>query len=127
MNKRITAMLIAAALSSVAAKGFADDVNATGNDNNVVKHPINAYNNHEVKEDIQDSQENAQKAKESKATYKQAKADYEKALKANGANSEVTKEAKSRKEDAYKDMCKYNKKTADANRELKKDEISAHQ
>ena len=126
MNKRIAALIVAATLSAASAKVWANDVNATGNDNNPVTHPINAYNNHEVKEAMEDGQENAQKATEAKAAYKEAKSNYEKSLKTNGADSDVTKEAKSRKEAAYKDMRKYEKKTTEAHRELKKEEIEAH-
>jgi hypothetical protein len=120
-------LVLMAALAGVGAGCWADDVNATGNNNDPVKHPINAYQNHEVKEDIKDSQENSQKAAEAKATYKQAKADYQKSLKANGAKSDVTVSAKKRMNEAHKEMRKYNKKTAEANRETRKDEIKAHQ
>jgi hypothetical protein len=127
MNKRITSLMFAAALMAAGTGCWADDVNATGNNNNPVEHPINAYNNHEVKSDMKDSQENSQKAAEAKATYKQAKADYEKSLKESGADSQVTKDAKSRMDDARKDLQKYNKKTAHANQEMKKDEMKAQQ
>jgi len=116
-----------AALVVPGMRAWADDINATGNNNNPVTHPVNAYNNHEVKEDMKDSQEGSQKAAEAKATYKQAKEDYEKSLKANGANSQVTKDAKKRMHDAHMEMRKYHKKTAKANQELKKDETKAQQ
>lgn len=127
MNKRIAALLLAAALAPVAMNGWADDANATGNNNDPVKHPVNAITNHEVKSDMKDSQESSQKAAEARKAYKQAKADYEKALKENGAGSDVTRAARKRKDEAYHDLSKYNKKTAEANRELKKDESKAQQ
>jgi len=64
---------------------------------------------------------------DTKATYKQAKADYEKSLKDNGAKSDVTLAAKKRMNEAHKEMRSYDKKTADANQETKKDEIKAQQ
>src|SRR3954466_13866814 len=105
MKKLMTSLLLAA---TMIAPGLmrADDTNATGNNNNPMAHPVNAYTNHEVKEDMKDSQQSSEKAKESKATYKQAKADYEKALKDNGADSAVTKDAKKRMQEARKDMNK---------------------
>jgi hypothetical protein len=106
---------------------WADDTNATGNNNSPLAHPVNAYTNHEVKEDMKDSQVNSQKAAESKAAFKQAKADYEKSLKDNGADSQVTKDAKNRMHNAHKEMRKYNKKTAKANQDLKADETKAQQ
>ena len=115
-----------AALAGPTMACWADDTNATGNNNNPVEHPVNAYTNHEVKEDMKDSQENSQKAAEAKATYKQAKTDYEKSLKDNGADSPITKTAKDRMHDAHKEMHKYNKKTMKANKEMKDDEIKAH-
>ena len=124
--KEMKVLLVAAALLSACAYCRADSANATGNDNDPLKHPVNAYNNREVKEDMADSQQYSQKAKESKAAYKQAKADYEKSLKANGAESDVTKSAKKRMNDAYQDMEKYSRKTREENAELKKDEINAH-
>jgi len=127
MNKKITTLILMTALASPGIAVRADDTNATGNNNNPVTHPVNAYENHEVKSDMKDSKENSQKAAEAKATYKQAKADYEKSLKDNGPDSSVTKAAKDRMEDARKDMQNYNKKTAKANHELKKDESKAQQ
>jgi hypothetical protein len=127
MKKTMTSLILMAALLAPGMRGWADDTNATGNNNDPLKHPVNAYTNHEVKEDIKDSQEYSQKAAEAKATYKQAKADYEKSLKDNGADSQMTKDAKKRMDAAHKDMKKYNKKTAEANQETKKDEIKAHQ
>lgn len=127
MNKKMASLILLVSVAGAGMGCWADDTNATGNNNDPVKHPINAYRNHEVKEDIKDSQENGQKAEEAKAAYKQAKEDYEKSLKANGANSPVTVDAKKRMRDARKDMTKYGKKTADANRETRKDEIKAHQ
>jgi len=128
MNKKImTSLILAAAMVVPGLSCWADDINATGNNNNPVTHPVNAYNNHEVKEDMKDSQENSQKAAEAKATYKQAKADYEKSLKTNGANSQVTIDAKKRMHDAHVEMKKYSKKTSKANQELRKDETKAQQ
>ena len=106
---------------------WADDTNATGNNNDPLKHPVNAYTNHEVKEDMKDSTENGQKAADAKATFKQAKADYEKSLKDNGADSQTTIDAKKRMHDAHKEMRKYNKKTTKANQDLKADETKAQQ
>ncbi len=127
MRNKLMGLVVMAGLMSFGMGCWADDTNATGNNNNPVKHPMNAYTNHEVKEDIKDSQENSQKAAESKATYKQAKADYEKSLKDNGAKSDVTLAAKKRMNEAHKEMRKYNKKTTAANKETRKDEIKAHQ
>jgi len=128
MNKKImTTLLLAVAMVAPGIRSWADDINATGNNNNPVTHPVNAYNNHEVKEDMKDSQENKQKAAEAKADYKQAKADYEKSLKTNGATSQVTIDAKKRLHEAHVEMKKYSKKTSKANQELKKDETKAQQ
>jgi hypothetical protein len=127
MNKKMTSLILAAALMAPGINCWADDTNATGNNNDPIKHPVNAYTNHEVKEDIKDSQVNSQKAAESKAAFKQAKADYEKSLKDNGADSQVTKDAKNRMHDAHKEMRKYNKKTAKANQDLEADETKAQQ
>jgi hypothetical protein len=127
MSKKMTSLFLAAALAGAGMVCWADDTNATGNNNDPLKHPVNAYTNHEVKEDIKDNQENSQKAAEAKAVYKQAKADYEKSLKDNGADSPVTKDAKKRMHDARKDMHTYNKKTSKANQNTKDDEIKAHQ
>jgi hypothetical protein len=127
MNKKITSLALTAALIGCGLVCQADSANATGNDNDPMRHPVNAYNNHEVKSDMKDSQQNSQKADEAKAAYKQAKSDYDKSLKENGANSSVTKDAKKRMMDAHKDMQKYRQKAADANRDLKKDESKAQQ
>ena len=127
MNKKMTSLILMAALMAPGMGCWADDTNATGNNNDPLKHPMNAYTNHEVKEDIKDSQENSQKGAEAKATYKQAKADYEKSLKDNGADSPVTKDAKTRMHNAHKAMRQYHKKTMKANQETKADEIKAHQ
>ena len=127
MNKKKTGLILMTALLAPGLGCWADDINATGNNNDPLKHPINAYTNHEVKKDMKDSQENSQKAMEAKAVYKQAKIDYEKSLKDNGADSQVTKDGKKRMQDALKEMRNYNKKTAKANKELRKDEIKAHQ
>ena len=127
MNKRMTSLIVMAAFLGGGSRVWADDMNATGNNNNPVTHPVNAYENHEVKEDMKDSQENGQKATEAKAAYKQAKSDYEKSLKDNGADSQVTKDAKKRMHEAREDMHKYNKKTMKANKELKEDEKKAQQ
>ena len=127
MSKRITSLILMAALVGPGIGCWADDTNATGNNNDPMTHPVNAYTNHEVKEDMKDSQENNQKAMEAKAAYKQAKMDYEKSLKDNGADSQVTKDAKTRMHDAHKEMHKYNRKTAKANEEMRKDEMKAHQ
>jgi hypothetical protein len=127
MNKKMTSLVLMAALMLPGMRCWADDSNATGNNNNPVEHPVNAYTNHEVKSDMQDSTENAQKAAESKAAFKQAKADYEKSLKDNGASSQTTIDAKKRMHDAHAEMRKYNKKTMKANQDLKADETKAQQ
>src|SRR5258708_26061073 len=127
MNKTMASLILMTALVVPGTGVWADDTNATGNNNNPITHPMNAYNNHEIKEEMKDSQMNSQKAEESKAAYKQAKENYEKSLKDNGADSSVTKDAKSRMDDARKDMRKYNKKAMKANKELKEDEMKAHQ
>ena len=127
MNKKMTSLILMAALMAPGIGCWADDTNATGNNNNPVEHPVNAYTNHEVKADMQDSTENGQKAADSKAAFKQAKADYEKSLKDNGADSQVTKDAKKRMHDAHKEMRKYNKKAMKANQDLKADETKAQQ
>ena len=127
MNKHIASLILTAALVGPGMACWADDTNATGNNNNPVEHPINAYTNHEVKEDMKDSKENSQKAADAKAAFKQAKADYQKSLKDNGADSQVTKDAKTRMHNARKDMHKYKKKTAQANQSMKKDEAAAQQ
>ncbi len=127
MNKRITSLALMAALIGSGFVCRADNTNATGNDNNPVEHPVNAYTNHEVKSDMQASQEDSQKAADAKAAYKQAKSDYDKSLKDNGADSQVTKDAKDRMMAARKDMHKYSKKAASANSDLKKDETKAQQ
>jgi hypothetical protein len=116
-----------AALVAPGISCWADDTNATGNNNNPVEHPVNAYTNHEVKADMADSTEYAQKAADSKAAFKQAKADYDKSLAANGANSQTTIDAKKRMHDAHVEMRKYNKKTVKANQDLKADETKAQQ
>jgi len=127
MNKKMTSLILMASIMGTGMGCWADDTNATGNNNNPVEHPVNAYTNMEVKGDIKDSQENSQKAAEAKVAFKQAKADYEKSLKDNGADSQVTKDAKKRMHDAHKEMHKYNKKTAVANQDTRDDEIKAHQ
>ena len=127
MRNKLMSLVMTAAMVGLGAGCWADNTNATGNNNDPVKHPVNAYRNHEVKEDIKDSQENGQKAAESKASYKQAKEDYQKSLKENGAKSDVTVAAKKRMNEAHKDMRKYNKNAAAANKETRKDEIKAHQ
>ena len=127
MNKKMTSLILMAALMAPGMGCWADDTNATGNNNNPVEHPVNAYTNHEVKADMKDSTEYGQKAADSKAAFKQAKADYEKSLKDNGADSQVTKDAKTRMHDAHKEMHKYNKKTMKANQDLKADESKAQQ
>src|ERR1035441_9747235 len=127
MNRKMTSLIVMAALMSPGMGCWADDTNATGNNNNPVEHPVNAYTNHEVKADMQDSTANGQKAADSKAAFKQAKADYEKSLKDNGADSQVTKDAKERMHTAHKEMRKYHKKAAKANEDLKADETKAQQ
>jgi hypothetical protein len=127
MSKRIASPVVMAAFVSAGTGVWADDTNATGNNNAPLSHPINAYTNHEVKEDMKDSQENSQKAAEAKATYEQAKADYEKSIKDNGAKSDITIASKKRMREAHKDLRKYSQKTANANQELKKDEVKAQQ
>src|SRR5450755_3694155 len=119
MNKKMTSLILMASIMGTGMGCWGDDTNATGNNNNPVEHPVNAYTNHEVKEDIKDSQENSQKAAEAKAAFKQAKADYEKSLKDNGADSPTTKDAKKRMHDAHKQMRKYNQKTGKANEATK--------
>ena len=125
MNKKMTSLILAAALMAPGMSCWADDTNATGNNNSPLAHPINAYSNHEVKEDIKDSQEHSQKAAQAEADYKQAKTEYEDSLKANGADSQTTKDAKSRMKKAHHAMNKHNKKTAEANTELRKHEAQA--
>jgi len=88
MNKKMTSLILMAALIAPGMSCWADSTNATGNNNDPLKHPVNAYTNHEVKEDMKDSQENSQKAADAKASYNQAKTDYEDSLKANGAESQ---------------------------------------
>src|ERR1700680_1854174 len=127
MNKKMTSLILMAALAAPGISCWADNTNATGNNNNPAEHPVHAYTNHEVKEDMKDSQENSQKAADAKVAFKQAKADYEKSLKDNGADSQVTKDAKKRMHDAHKEMRKYNKKTAKANKDTREDEMKAHQ
>ena|ERR1051326_917708 len=127
MNKKMTSVLIVTALIAPGMGCWADNTNATGNNNNPIEHPVNAYTNHEVKADMKDSTEYGQKAAEAKVAYKQAKGDYEKSLKDNGANSQTTIDAKKRMHDAHKEMRKYNKKTAKANKDLKEDETKAQQ
>ena len=104
--------------------GWADN-NATGNNNDPIQHPVNAYTNHVVNQDMKDSQENSQKASEAKATYKQGKANYKKSLKDNGADSQITKTPESHAE-ARKDIHTYDKKTAIADQQTKTDELKAH-
>jgi len=125
MNKKITSLIVMTALMAPGMGCWADDTNATGNNNSPLAHPVNAYTNHEVKEDMKDSQEHSQKAAEAEAAYKQAKAEYEDSLKANGADSQITKEAKSRMKKAHHAMNKHNKKTAESNKELQKHEAQA--
>jgi len=125
--KKIAGFIVMAALVVPGIGCWADDVNATGNNNNPVEHPVNAYTNHEVKSDIKDSQEYKQKAAEAKTAYKQAKADYEKSLKDNGATSDVTVAAKKRMNDARQELHKYSTKATKADQATQKDEIKAHQ
>src|ERR1700690_2144760 len=125
MNKKMTRLILMGALIAPGICCWADDTNGTGNNKNPLEHPVNAYTNHEVKADMKDSAENGQKAADAKAAFKQAKADYEKSLKDNGADSQVTKDAKKRMHDAHQEMRKYNKKTAKANQDLKADETKA--
>ena len=127
MKNKMTSLILMAALVGPGMAGWADTTNATGNNNNPVEHTVNAYTNHEVKEDMKDSQENGQKAADAKTAYQQAKADYKKSLADNGADSQTTKDAKKRKHAAYTEMCKYNKKTAKANQDMKADEAKAQQ
>ena len=127
MNKKMTSLLVMATLMAPGMGCWADDINATGNNNNPIEHPVNAYTNHEVKADMKDSTEYGQKAADAKTAYKQAKADYEKSLKDNGADSQTTIDAKKRMHDAHQEMHKYNKKTAKANQDLKADETKAQQ
>jgi hypothetical protein len=121
MKNKMKGLALLAALACSVPVLRADDANTTDKDNNAVTHPVNAYRNHEVNEDAQESRENTQKAKEAKVTYKQAKKDYEKSLKDFGASSEVTIKAKKRMNEAYEDMNKYNKKAMKADQELKED------
>ncbi len=127
MKKRMTSLILMASIMGTGIGCWADDINATGNNNNPIEHPVNAYTNHEVKDDIQNSQEDSQKAAEAKAAFKQAKADYEKSMKDNGANSQVTIDAKKRMHDAHVEMHKYGKKAAAANQATKVDETKAQQ
>ena len=127
MNKKMVSLIVMTALMAPGMACWADDTNATGNSNNPIAHPVNAYTNHEVKADMKDSTEYGQKAADAKAVFKQAKADYEKSLKDNGADSQVTKDAKKRMHDAHKEMRKYNKKAMKANQDLKADETKAQQ
>jgi len=64
MRKKVTSLILVVALVGSGTGCWADDTNATGNNNDLMKHPVNAYTNHEVKEDMKDSQENSQKAAE---------------------------------------------------------------
>ncbi len=68
-----------------------------------IEHPVDAYHEHEVKKDANTAQEMSQQKTEAKARMDQAKTDYEKSLSANGADSEVTKEAKKRFMEARKE------------------------
>jgi hypothetical protein len=127
MNRKMTSLVLMASIMGTAMGCWADDTNATGNNNNPIEHPVNAYTNHEVKADMKDSTEYGQKAADAKAAFKQAKADYEKSLKDNGANSQTTIDAKKRMHDAHQEMRKYNQKAAKANQDLKADETKAQQ
>jgi hypothetical protein len=127
MNRKMTSLILMASIMGTGLGCWGDDTNATGNNNNPVQHPVNAYTNHEVKADMKDSKEYSQKAADAKAAYTQAKSDYEKSLKDNGVDSQVTKDAKERMHKAHKEMRQYNKKTAEANKDLRNDEIKAHQ
>jgi hypothetical protein len=60
----MTSLILMASLAAPGVGCWAGDTNATGNNNNPVEHPVNAYTNHEVKDDIKNSQENNQKAAE---------------------------------------------------------------
>jgi len=124
MRKKMTGFVLMTALIGAGTGCWADN-NATGNNNDPVQHPVNAYTNHVVNEDMKDSQENTQKAAEAKATYKQARADYQKSLTDNGADSQITKDARKRMHDARAEMHKYHTKTAIANQQIKTDQIKA--
>ena len=119
MNQKMTAYLSIVALMGLSMGVRADDTTSAAKD--TIAHPVEAYHQHEVKEDAVDAQVYAQQKAEAKARFDQAKADYEKSLQANGAESEVTKQAKKRFIDARKEYKKLAMKTSKANKELKED------
>ena len=116
MNKTMTYMLMLA-MTALPAALRADDM-STGD---TVKHPVQAYHEHEAKADSADAQTYSQQKAEAKARMDQAKKDYESSLQTNGADNSVTKDAKKRFADARKEYQKYAKKTAKAGAEAAED------
>ena len=58
MSKKITGFILIAAFIGAGMNSWGDN-NATGNNNDPVQHPVNAYTNHVVNEDMKDeSKEN---------------------------------------------------------------------
>src|SRR5471030_2278854 len=123
MNIKMTSLILMAALVAPGIGCWADDTNATGNNNDPITHPVNAYTNHEVKEDKKDMENNSMDAAKDKAAYEQAKTDYEKSLSVNGPDSSVTVAAKKDMIRLHKHMHKHNKKAMEAKNEMEKHQI----
>ena len=98
---------------------------------NPVTHPVMAYDAHEVKAGEKDISKDETKMTETKQSVKertdfrdQRKSEYEKSLKDNGADSDVTKQALAKYQEAEKSLKQSAHKHGKARHEMRKDENS---
>ena len=123
MPNKLTQYMLIASLVAAPAVLRADDAATT----NPMAHPETAYHEHEAKEAAKDTAQFGQEKKEAKVTMEAAKKDYEESLKKNGAQSDVTKAALKRYEDARKDVRKFTKKTNESAHEMIENQQKAAQ
>lgn len=96
---------------------------------NPVKHPVVAYDEHQVKTNEKDVQKDATKITETKMSMEERKgfvdtqkADYEQALKQYGSDHDITKQSKDRYEDAQKSYDKSARLHNKAHKAMRKDQ-----
>lgn len=114
MNKHfiIPAMIVLTSLS-LPTISYADSTDK-------LEHPVTALHEQKADNANKDLQEHSQEKKETLARLKQAKKDYEESLAKNGADSDITKQARSRFLDAKKEYQSEEKKTTQAAQKTKR-------
>ena len=119
-SKNIAVLVFSMSLFAFGTSVYADE-GSMNNAKDAVEHPETTLHAKEASAANTNVQEFQQQKKETKAQMDQAKKDYEKSLADNGADSEITKDAKKRLTDVRKEYRKYAKKTAQATSDLKED------